>query len=64
MSSITKKTVTLKSSDGETFEVDEAVALEFQRIMCMIEKDCADNGLPIPNVTSKMLAKVIEYCKN
>jgi len=30
----------------------------------MIEKDCADNGIPIPNVMSKMLAKVTEYCKN
>ncbi|CAI9115052.1 OLC1v1015886C1 [Oldenlandia corymbosa var. corymbosa] len=29
----------------------------------MIEDDCADNGIPLPNVTSKILAKVIEYCK-
>uniref|UniRef100_A0A2P2MHL6 SKP1-like protein n=1 Tax=Rhizophora mucronata TaxID=61149 RepID=A0A2P2MHL6_RHIMU len=55
--------ITLKSSDGEPFEVDEAVALESQTIKHMIEDDCADNGIPIPNVTSKILAKVIEYCK-
>ncbi|OWM68229.1 SKP1-like protein 1A [Punica granatum] len=55
--------ITLKSSDGETFEVDEAVAVESQTIKHMIEDDCADNAIPLPNVTSKILAKVIEYCK-
>ncbi|KAJ7966901.1 putative Skp1 [Quillaja saponaria] len=55
--------ITLKSSDGETFEVDEAVALESQTIKHMIEDDCADNGIPLPNVTSKILARVVEYCK-
>ncbi|XP_012088482.1 SKP1-like protein 1B [Jatropha curcas] len=59
----TSKKITLKSIDGEAFEVDEAVALESQTIKPMIEDDCADNGIPLPNVTSKILAKVIEYCK-
>ncbi|KAF2324718.1 hypothetical protein P3X46_001995 [Hevea brasiliensis] len=58
-----RRSITLKSSDGETFEVDEAVALESQTIKHMIEDDCADNGIPLPNVTSKILSKVIEYCK-
>ncbi|KAG8660039.1 SKP1-like protein 1A isoform X2 [Manihot esculenta] len=57
------KKITLKSSDSETFKVDEAVALESQIIKYMIEDDCTDNGIPLPNVTSKILAKVIEYCK-
>ncbi|GLT34983.1 hypothetical protein SLA2020_094680 [Shorea laevis] len=61
--SSTGRKITLKSSDGETFEVDEAVALESQTIKHMIEDDCADNGIPLPNVTSKILSKVIEYCK-
>nr|ABS17589.1 SKP1 component-like 1 [Humulus lupulus] len=59
----TGRKITLKSSDGETLEVDEAVALESQTIKHMIEDDCADNGIPLPNVTSKILSKVIEYCK-
>lgn len=57
------KKVTLKSFDGETFDVDEAVALESQTIKHMIEDDCANNHIPLPNVTSKILSKVIEYCK-
>ncbi|CAI0445370.1 unnamed protein product [Linum tenue] len=59
----TPKKFTLKSSDGETFEVEESVAVESQTIKHMIEDDCADNEIPLPNVTSKILAKVIEYCR-
>ncbi|GAB2291936.1 SCF ubiquitin ligase complex protein SKP1b [Dionaea muscipula] len=61
--STTAKKVTLKSLDGETFEVDEVVALESQTIKHMIEDDCADSAIPLPNVTGKILSKVIEYCK-
>ncbi|KAK4424041.1 SKP1-like protein 1A [Sesamum alatum] len=57
------KMIVLKSSDGETFEVEEAVAVESQTIKHMIEDNCADTSIPLPNVTSKILAKVIEYCK-
>uniref|UniRef100_A0A453CR30 SKP1 component POZ domain-containing protein n=1 Tax=Aegilops tauschii subsp. strangulata TaxID=200361 RepID=A0A453CR30_AEGTS len=55
--------ITLKSSDGEEFQIEEAVAMESQTIRHMIEDDCADNGIPLPNVDSKILSKVIEYCK-
>ncbi|XP_011075000.1 SKP1-like protein 1A [Sesamum indicum] len=57
------KKITLRSSDGEVFEVEEAVAIESQTIKHMIEDDCADNVIPLPNVTGKILSKVIEYCK-
>ncbi|KAA8545425.1 hypothetical protein F0562_020209 [Nyssa sinensis] len=59
----TSKTILLRSCDGETFEVEEAVALESQTIKHVIEDNCADTSIPLPNVTSKILAKVIEYCK-
>ncbi|XWS40208.1 hypothetical protein CRYUN_Cryun18bG0120800 [Craigia yunnanensis] len=59
----TSKKIMFKSSDGETFEVEEAVAMESQTIKHMIEEDCANNEIPLPNVTSKILSKVLEYCK-
>ncbi|XP_038692898.1 SKP1-like protein 1A [Tripterygium wilfordii] len=57
------KKITLISSDGESFEMDETVALEAQTIKHMIEDGVSEGGIPTPNVTSKILAKVIEYCK-
>ncbi|KAH9555856.1 hypothetical protein CY35_08G138500 [Sphagnum magellanicum] len=55
--------VKLKSSDDEMFEVDKAVALESQAVKNMIEDTGMDHPIPLPNVSSKILAKVIEYCK-
>mgnify|MGYP000965570992 CR=1 FL=1 len=55
--------MTLKSSDGESFEVDESVAMESQTIKHIIEDGCANNEIPLPNVTSGILSRVIEYCK-
>jgi S-phase kinase-associated protein 1 len=57
-----KKMIMLKSSDGEEFKVEEAVVMESQTIRHMIEDKCADNGILLPNVNSKILSKVIEYC--
>ncbi|XP_026383037.1 SKP1-like protein 1A [Papaver somniferum] len=63
------KMLTLKSSDGGTFDVEESVALQSQTIKHMIDDDCTDNGIPLPNVTGKILDleftlyKVIEYCR-
>ncbi|GMP39475.1 hypothetical protein CsSME_00010293 [Camellia sinensis var. sinensis] len=59
----TSNIIELKSSDGETFEVEEALAIELQTIKCMIEDGFADTSIPLPNVTGKILAMVIEYCK-
>ncbi|XP_059623744.1 SKP1-like protein 1A [Cornus florida] len=60
---LASKTVVLRTSDGETFEVEEAVALESQTIKHMIEDDCADSVIPLPNIASKILPMIIEYCK-
>ncbi|KAI4970623.1 hypothetical protein ZWY2020_001537 [Hordeum vulgare] len=57
-----KKMIMLKSSDGEEFEVEEAVAMALRIIRHMIEDDCADKRISIPNINSKILSKVIEYC--
>ncbi|KAF4397156.1 hypothetical protein G4B88_009002 [Cannabis sativa] len=61
--SVESKKIILISSDGESFEVEEAIAIQSQTIKHMIEDGCADNGIPLPNVTSKILTLVIEYCK-
>ncbi|KAJ0011179.1 hypothetical protein Pint_34312 [Pistacia integerrima] len=62
-SSAENKKIMLRSSDGETFEVDEVVALESQTIKHMIEDECANTVIPLPNVSGQILSKVIEYCK-
>ncbi|CAA0383247.1 unnamed protein product [Arabidopsis thaliana] len=57
------KKIILKSSDGHSFEVEEEAARQCQIIIAhMSENDCTDNGIPLPNVTGKILAMVIEYC--
>lgn len=58
-----EKRVNLMSSEGEMFEVDEAVAFESQAVKNMIEEKGMDVPIPLPDVSSKILAKVIEYCK-
>ncbi|PWZ32822.1 SKP1-like protein 1B [Zea mays] len=57
-----KKMITLRSSDYKDFEVEEAVAMQSEIIRFMIEDECADNAIPLPNVDSKTLALVIKYC--
>lgn len=58
-----KKMIILKSSDGETFEVEETVALQSQTIRHMVEDECADSVIPLPNVKGTILSMVVEYCK-
>lgn len=55
--------VKLLSSDQQTFEVDEDVASESQTVKNLIEETGADELIPLPNVSGKILARVIEYCK-
>eukprot|EP00253_Pinus_taeda_P035294 PITA_35294 len=55
--------VSLRSSDGELFDVTEAVAFESQTIKYMIEDTGTANAIPLPNVSSEILSKVIAYCK-
>ncbi|KAK9724568.1 hypothetical protein RND81_05G082900 [Saponaria officinalis] len=53
---INKRKIKLRSSDGKIFEVDEAVAMQSDTIRSMIEV------IPVSEVTSKTLSLVIDYC--
>ncbi|EFJ26164.1 hypothetical protein SELMODRAFT_98727 [Selaginella moellendorffii] len=55
--------VTLKSAEGDVFEVDEELALESLMVKNMIEDVGLDSAISLPNVSSPILAKVIEYIK-
>lgn len=62
-----QKRVKLMSSDNQVFEVVEVVAVKFELVKDMMEAGVQDIGIdvpvPLPNVSSKILALVIEYCK-
>ncbi|GKA56559.1 putative gypsy type transposase [Tanacetum coccineum] len=62
-SSSSSKMIELMSSDGETFQVEETVVLQCETIKHMIDDDCANAAIPLPNVIGMILAKVIEYIK-
>eukprot|EP01098_Paradermamoeba_levis_P015096 TRINITY_DN748_c0_g1_i3.p1 TRINITY_DN748_c0_g1~~TRINITY_DN748_c0_g1_i3.p1 ORF type:complete len:166 (-),score=70.05 TRINITY_DN748_c0_g1_i3:96-593(-) len=57
----------LQSSDGKDFDVPKKIAEMSVTIKNMIidlpEEDLSSNPIPLPNVSGKILEKVIEYCK-
>ncbi|GJR02343.1 S-phase kinase-associated protein 1-like, SKP1/BTB/POZ domain protein [Tanacetum coccineum] len=59
--SSSSKMILLKSSDGETFELEESVALQSKTIEHMIEDGCAGSVIPTPNITGKILLKAANY---
>lgn len=54
--------VTLISSDGENFKTIVRVANMSETIRNLLEDTGVDAPVPLPNVTGKILAKVIEFC--
>ncbi|KAL1521695.1 hypothetical protein AB1Y20_021350 [Prymnesium parvum] len=55
--------VKLKSKQEEVFEVEKEVAFRSITVKNMIEDTGMDTPVPLPMVDSKILIKVIEYCK-
>ena len=55
--------LTLKSSQGEIFEVEPEVACMSTLIKNMVEDSGTDEEIPLPNVKTAILSKVIDYCK-
>ena len=54
--------VKLVSQDGETIEVEKAIISLSGLIKSMLEDSGADEDIPLPNVKSAILKKIIEYC--
>jgi len=58
-------TVALSSSDGQEFQVPKQVAKMSMTLKNMLEDLGEDvETIPIPNVTGKILDKVIQYCNH
>ena len=55
--------VKLKSKQEEVFEVEKEVACRSVTVKNMVEDTGLDTPVPLPMVDSKILIKVIEYCK-
>ena len=55
--------VTLQSQDGRDFRVMVKVARMSETVKNLIEDAGVDMAIPLPNVTGKILEKVVEYCK-
>jgi len=61
-----EKKVKLQSSDEQEFEVPNSIATMSVTIKHMIEdigEASSETPIPLPNVTGKILEKVIQYCQ-
>ena len=58
-------TIKLVSSEGEVFETDVEIVMQWGTIRTMLEDlgvDEDDDPVPLPNVTAATLGKIIQYC--
>lgn len=67
-SSSSEKKITLKSSDGEAFDVEKNVALEFEPVKGFLEdnsEEADDEAIVVPllKVSAVVLSKLISYVK-
>ncbi|KAI3988666.1 hypothetical protein MKX01_027030 [Papaver californicum] len=60
MSAAPAEMITLKSSDEQTFVIEEAVALQSKTLEHIIARNETENILT--TIRASMLAKVIDYC--
>ena len=56
--------VTLKSASGESYQVDREVAEMSTLLKNVVDDTGCEEDIPLPNVKSPILEKVIEYCKH
>lgn len=55
--------IKLLAKDGKEFEVEKDVACVSETVKNMVEDCSPDEAVPLPNVESSILARVIEYCE-
>ncbi|MCL7032992.1 hypothetical protein MKW94_019193 [Papaver nudicaule] len=58
-----RKMITLKSADNKTFTVEKSIVMISETIKHLVEDDCAENVIPLANVTGNVLEKVIVFLK-
>ncbi|XP_049397242.1 SKP1-like protein 1B [Solanum stenotomum] len=59
-----EKLMTLKTSDGEEFKLDEAIAMRSKVIKNIVQDmDCTSNAIPLFNVDGKTMTTVVKYWK-
>lgn len=56
-------TVKLQSQDGQSFEVAVSVARMSETVKNLLDDIGTTDAIPLPNVSGKILEKVITYCK-
>ncbi|TQD77748.1 hypothetical protein C1H46_036733 [Malus baccata] len=58
-----KKKISLKTSDGEVFEIDGDIAMQFQTVKSFFQDEgVGDMVMPVPNVHSAELVNIIDFC--
>ncbi|CAH0474231.1 unnamed protein product [Peronospora belbahrii] len=60
-------TIKLVSMDGDAFEVETKAAILSQLVQSLVENEQENDGIqviPLPNVTTPVLAKVMEFCRH
>lgn len=59
-----KKKIMVRTADGEVFELKKDVAMEIAIVKSFFQEDTVsyETVMPIPNVQSWEMAKLIEYC--
>jgi S-phase kinase-associated protein 1 len=62
-SSTSSKIISLKTVDGEIFEIQPSVAKQMKTVQGLIEELGENVTIPLKKVFSKELPKIIEYCK-
>ena len=59
-------TITLQSCDGEVFHVDKTIAMKLKTVKTLLEDlgDEDDEAIPLPNVSSDILKRVIQWAEH